>query len=208
MRTLRSTGQIKAFLFGLLVVLMLPAVSVAAQIPGACDGEMVTGNRLYLCANSIRDEFRQRSEHYRQNPREVFALAARWNSVYERAYLSLAGQPRSQSDIQMIKDQLEGLVNPIDWASDALLESVIKRYLTSLTAIMNFVGSAPATALKAFLRPSEIASDLDNLERSNGEVNAALLSVTEHLYRKDWSSLYSDALMRIPVPTEPAIRLP
>lgn len=121
----------------LMVLALLWSLTANSQLADPC-----ARNDVYPCAQSIRDQLRTRASFYADDPSDAFALVEQWNTVYRRAYQSLAGQPRATSDVDKILEEVRSQISPIDWAVDEALEALVERYLSSLAPLVEFLSSA------------------------------------------------------------------
>jgi hypothetical protein len=182
----------------LLATFALPAT---AQVVDPC-----VQNATYDCGAMVRDELTHRATYYQAHVSEAFDLAAKWDKVFRTAYLRVKKQPRSTSDVDKILEEVRSEVNPVKWAEDKAIDAVVKKYLAHLAPLLDFLASAPAAAVSAFLTPSDTASDLDELESANKDVQKALFNATSSSFRPDWRMNYTAILQRISVPNGPEIR--
>ncbi len=168
-------------------------------------------NDVYSCAGKVRDELLKRPDNYRAHADAAFELAVQWDRAYRVAYLRVKGQRRTTSDVDKILEELRSKVDPIEWAKDKLVDAAVKNYLPRLAPLVDFLASAPATALTVFLTPSQTASDFDELESLNKDVQTLLFSLTSNALRDDWKMRYTTLIQQIPLspkPSAPEIRLP
>ncbi len=186
--------------FGLAVALMLVFVSSHSATPLKCS----TGTWM-TCAVQIEDEVVKNRDHYLKDPKAALALGAEWDRVFQAAYLRLAKQPRSESDLALVRQEIEGKLNPANYVKDKALESLMKKYLPRLAPVLEVLASAPVAALAVFLTPSQVASDLDILMTTNKAVQARLWDVLLPAMKPDWRKNYLELLKTIP-PPGPVIR--
>lgn len=157
------------------------------------------------CGKLVRDLLIEKRTELLGNPERAYAIATEWDKVFRKAYLGLKNQPRSESDLEKIKKEVFDAINPIEWSKEKARDAVIRRYLPRLSPVMKFLSSAPVAALTAYLTPSEIASDLDELELANKEVQDALFPILMLNARSDWKSTLTESLGHIR-PPGPEIR--
>lgn len=180
---------------GLAVALMLAFVSSHGATPLKCS----TGTWM-ACAMQIENEVVKNRDYYLKDPKAALALGAEWDRVFQAAYLRLAKQPRSESDLAQVRQEIEDKLNPANYVKDKALESLVKKYLPRLAPVLEVLASAPVAALSVFLTPSQIASDLDILLTTNKEVQARLWDVLLPAMKPDWRKNYLELLKSIPPP--------
>jgi hypothetical protein len=165
---------------------------------------------VFACGQFVRDELRGRAEYYDGHPQAAFDLASQWDAVFRETFERVKNRPRASSDIDKVLEEVKEEVSPVKWAEDHLVDAMAKRYLARLAPLLDFLASAPTTAIGVFLTPSDTASDLDELNAANREVQSALSAVTNRLLRSDWKMNYATILQRVPLPAprSPEIRSP
>lgn len=160
---------------------------------------------MFNCAKRVRDTLTANSVALADDPQRAIRIAAEWDTVYRKAYLGLKGQPRSESDLNKLRDAIVEKINPVEIAKEKALDALVKRYLPRLAPVMAFLSTAPMTAVTTFLTPSEVASDLDELEAANKAVHEALWPIVTSKAQPDWRQRLAIALQQVQ-PPGPVIR--
>ena len=184
---------------------LLSSSATRAQLADPC-----LQNNAYGCAQKVRNELLNHRDYYQTHVDQVFELATQWDRTFRAAYFRVKGQPRSTSDVDLILEQARSKVSPIEWAQDKLIDAAVKKYLPRLAPLIGFLASAPATALTTFLTPSQTASDLDELESVNKDLQDLIFSMTSPALQPDWRMRYTTLSQQLQVPqsTGPEIRRP
>jgi len=197
----RASGRWQ-FLAAVAIGLLIFSASVrSGQITKCSDPKQTT---VMDCASHVQSLLR--TNEYRADVKKALQLVSEWNARYEKAYLALKIQGRSKSAIEKLQEEVLGEVNPLEIAKDKGIEDLVKRYLSKLATLMGFIRSTPVTALAKFLEPSEIATDFDELLKTNELIQKEMWAILRPVLQDNWEVRYRDGLSK--VPAGPQIKTP
>lgn len=132
------------------------------------------------------------------DPEEVVRLSLLWSSAYERQLLWLVKHDRVQKG-EHDYDKIVDAIHPANLAASRAQEVVLRRYFKQVARI---ICSAAAEGVLVFFDASSIATDYDELELMNQELQRQFIRKLEPYLAHDWKAALREELQR----AEPRLR--
>jgi hypothetical protein len=145
-----------------------------------------------------------------ENPsdaKRIVELAGLWGHAFGARFDALRKQgrvERSTPDSEKIFEALNAKLNPVEIAKDKAKDALVKRYLASAAAILEWASKPVAEALKAFFNASEIASDYDELRIMNDDIQKRIAVLLSPYVVADWRQRLEGAAQE----AAPQLKLP
>jgi hypothetical protein len=171
----------------LLSVGLLPAVASANSL------ESCHTDAWLACGAAVKEALAKETD-----PKKVVELSVLWADAFTRrlGQLEAAGLiMRSKSDWELFADAVWDEISPVEIAKEKAKEAILERYLKKFAVLLQ--RAQPIIAgLKAFFTPSQSATDLDELEMLNRQLQGLINERLAPYLKPDLDSLVRESAER------------
>jgi hypothetical protein len=185
--------------FSIFVALTTFVPALSQTVEGVCGQKGNWAN----CGISVRRELEKKPS----DPKRVVELAGLWGSAYGDRFDALRKARRIETatpDSAKIFAEVNSRLNPIDIAKDKSEEVLLKKYLSWVATLMEWMEKPLSQALKAFFDGSETATDYDELKLMNDDIQKRVMVLLDPHLRSDWK----DKLKRAVIDASPQLIKP
>jgi len=123
------------------------------------------------------------------DPKAILSLAGVWGTAYDRRFEELrrAGHlEKSTPDAEKIFEKVKSKLDPVDIATDKVTDELAKKYLPRLATLLKWAENPIVKALRVFFDSSEIASDRDELDLMNNDLQTKIATLLAPSLTSDW----------------------
>lgn len=118
---------------------------------------------------------------------EIISL---WSDAYEKQvrFLESTGRlKKSENDWTKITDTVKDEIDPVGIATDQVIDALLKKYLPKVAAFLEYANPVFG-ALSVFFDSSQIATDFDQLNLMNEDLQTRFFNKMEPHLRSDWKT--------------------
>lgn len=134
---------------------------------------------------------------------EIMSL---WSDAYEKQtrFLESGGRlKKSENDWTKITQTVKDEIDPVGIAKEKVVDALLKKYLPKVAAFLEYA-SPVFSALSVFFDSSQIATDFDELNLMNKDLQARFFKKVEPHLQPDWRT----RIRTLSTEVMPQLRLP
>ena len=165
------------------------ALSSAQSLEVACNSNASWST----CGVAVRHEL----DKMPTNPERIVAIAKTWGQAYARQFDWLRAHGRlteSAPDSQKVFDEVSSRLDPLQVSKDRAEEALLKRYLPLIATIMGWLEKPFVQGLKISAISSDTATDYDELELMNNDLQRRIAILLEPYLQPNWKTSLATAL--------------
>jgi len=140
------------------------------------------------CAKFVKDQL----PALKDKPESAIPFVVKyWAPKFETVYRNRRHDDETLSDLEKIQKEIEGKVNPVNWATDKVLDAALKSFLPRIATIVAILDTVSVEGVLAFLWPSSTATEGDELRHANDEIHRSVFTLLDRkASAKGWQARY------------------
>ncbi|HEX6901328.1 MAG TPA: hypothetical protein VF789_16505 [Thermoanaerobaculia bacterium] len=122
--------------------------------------------------------------------KRLIEIMSLWSDAYEKQvrFLESAGRlKKSENDWTKITNAVKEKIDPVGIAKEQGIDALLKKYLPKVAAFLEYA-SPVFSALSVFFDSSEIATDFDEINLMNKDLQTRFFNKMEPHLRSDWKT--------------------